>query len=144
MKRSFLSLAAPFTLALAALSLVACEEPQAAADPPELAVDGPDDTEDGSDPVATGAWVPLLLETRAGTSAEGWSFAAEALVPAEEADIVLFSWDCGARGRWVTLVGVEDVEVCPTGADGSADLEDYWQRDGDHRWTKLGRRSGWV
>ena len=49
--------------------------------------------------------VALVLETRSGESDYGWSFARNASVPAEEADLTIFSSDCGARGRWVTLKG---------------------------------------
>ena len=49
-----------------------------------------------------GQLITLLLETREGTGSMGFSFS-QGMVPAAEADLVLSSWDCGARGRWVTV-----------------------------------------
>lgn len=45
----------------------------------------------------------LTLEQRAGESARGWSIATGTLVPASDADLTISSFDCGARGRWVSL-----------------------------------------
>lgn len=47
--------------------------------------------------------IRLTLNKRAGRSDEGWSFASQSLVPADQADLTLSSADCGARGRWVFL-----------------------------------------
>jgi len=103
-------------LFLSALSLAAC--------------DGAPDASDGADDLLPSHRAhpedsfELTLPSRDGTAPTGWSFAAGTLVPAEAADLLLSSSDCGARGRWVYLTGaasscraeedggVPDVESC--------------------------------
>jgi len=64
--------------------------------------------------------VVLRLATRDGISSQGWSFSEGDLVDAEDADLLLSSWDCGARGRWVSLV-VQGHELCHADLDGGLD-----------------------
>jgi hypothetical protein len=78
---------------------------------------GEPDTHD--DWTTTGA-IPLFLETRSGTSSTGWSFSANDVVDAANAHLVLSSWDCGARGRWVRLEG-QGIEFCHATEDGALD-----------------------
>jgi len=77
------------------------------------AVYAPGEAEEDADPPLT----QLTLETRDGSSATGWSFAEGALVEAERADLVLMSWDCGARGRWVQLRS-DHVDLCTVQGEG--------------------------
>jgi len=81
-----------------------------------------------------------MLETRDGSGTQGWSFAAGGLVPTAEADLHVSSFDCGARGRWVTLDGADGVELCtasgcsrslPAGGSDGAFHEDFEIRRGD-------------
>lgn len=95
-------------LFLAALSLAACEGAPGASD--EV------DDDLASHRAHFDGEIVLTLPEREGNAPYGWSFAAEALVPARHADLVLSSFDCGARGRWVSLVGL--AQVCAPDEDG--------------------------
>jgi len=55
--------------------------------------------------------ITLTLETRSGTGTQGWSFERHELVPASAADLLVSAFDCGARGRWVSLES-STVEFC--------------------------------
>ena len=88
-----------------------------------------DDADEGDDAEAGGesgrvqaGEVRLRLETRDGRASEGWSLTEGAVVDAEEADLLLSSWDCGARGRWVQLEA-QGVDLCDATVDGEVDLE---------------------
>lgn len=60
----------------------------------------------------------LSLDTDNGESATGWSFAQDAVVPREQADIVLFGSGCrGAVGVYVSSKQ-DDVDVCLSDASG--------------------------
>lgn len=105
-------------LALVTALGTACEPPAPAGDESaatplrDHADDAPEPSaEDSGHDVQEGDVLVLTLESRSGTSALGWSFAAGGLVPAEQADLLLSSFDCGARGRWVQLVAA-DGELC--------------------------------
>lgn len=67
--------------------------------------------------------VALQLETREGNSRLGYSFAAKALVGGDDADLLLNAFDCGARGRWVNLIG-NDVRFCRTAAQSTESCDD--------------------
>jgi len=60
------------------------------------------------------------LEERTGTAPMGWSFSLGRPVPAAEADLTLFAFDCGARGRWVQLAS-RNARLCPRGPAWNAD-----------------------
>lgn len=79
-----------------------------------------DAEEDGLDRVEPGREIWLTLETREGMASQGWSFSEDALVEADHAHIVLSSFDCGARGRWVTLEA-QDADICPATPEGDLD-----------------------
>lgn len=101
-------------------------------------------------PAALPGRIPLLLDTRSGTSTLGWSFAQQGLVPAKDADLVLTSSDCGARGRWVMLEGTGTVELCTFEEQDTIvgicapDLEiggsDVWMEPGDRLVVRIGDR----
>lgn len=93
------------------LGAVACAPDEG---PPVTGVDDGGTEEPAGPTVAT-----LLLPTRDGTSPTGWSIDARREVPEEEADLVLASWDCGARGRWVEL-RAPDGQVCAAEACGTS------------------------
>jgi len=82
----------------------------------------PDAAVDSEDAEAVVDEIVLVLETRDGTGSQGWSFGENGLVDADEAHLVLSSWDCGARGRWVTMEA-RGVELCLATADGALDAE---------------------
>ena len=86
--------------------------------------------------------VTLTLETRQGESRLGYSFAERKLV--EGVGIRLSAWDCGARGRWVDLIGYgaqfcahtsPDCEwwdsVLPAGGSGGAFEGEVWVKQGE-------------
>ena len=56
--------------------------------------------------------VTLRLETRSGTGIIGASLAPIGSAPLSQAHLTIFSFDCGARGRWVSIVGGERVTFC--------------------------------
>ena len=86
----------------------ACEAPDVEA----LPASAPDSAAPKAERVA------LQLETRDGDSRLGYSFAANAQVDSHAADLLLNAFDCGARGRWVNLVG-NDVRLCHTAEQSS-------------------------
>lgn len=74
------------------------------------------------DESTTQARIDLDLETRAGVGTRGWSLERDQTVDADQADLVLSSWDCGARGRWVMLEG-RGVDLCLGNDAGEPDLD---------------------
>lgn len=58
--------------------------------------------------------VELRLETREGESALGYSFMTRTRMPLGESDLHVSAFDCGARGRWVDLVGTRGIAFCAT------------------------------
>lgn len=96
-----------------------CAEPDATSrDTPED-VAGTDHSQSADHPVSqsdgtantASSVIQLRLETRTGTSTQGWSFDTESTTDSAQADLLLSSTDCGARGRWVTLQS-DTVEFC--------------------------------
>lgn len=92
-------------------------------------LDNGEDREDGEDADDTEeaqtvlpGEVRLRLETRDGRATEGWSLSEGSLVEAEDADLLLSSWDCGARGRWVQLEA-QGVDLCHAAPDGGVDVD---------------------
>lgn len=58
----------------------------------------------------------IRLEQRAGLSTTGLGFASKvAIVEQASASILVFSYDCGARGRWVDLHAGEGYTFCARG-----------------------------
>jgi hypothetical protein len=108
----------PRSLALASLLLTACGPgPDGAGDLSGARTPGAEHPPEQA--IAPGVEVPadmdeirIVLTKREGQSEVGWSFAADGLVPAEEADLTLSSADCGARGRWVFL-DANGLRLCP-------------------------------
>jgi hypothetical protein len=59
----------------------------------------------------------LRLEQRAGLGSEGLAVTPLVRpVPAPEAQVLLSSFDCGARGRWVFLESVRATRLCASSA----------------------------
>lgn len=55
----------------------------------------------------------IRLEQRSGLGAAGLTFSPKvSTVPQLDAQVLVSSFDCGARGRWVDLVGGSDVTFC--------------------------------
>jgi len=74
----------------------------------------------------------LRLEERTGTAASGWALAPVGRLPAERAHLTLNAWDCGARGRWVQILGGKNVTFCSRGK--APRIEDVSTDDADCLW----------
>lgn len=74
----------------------------------------------------------LRLDERTGTAAIGWALAPVGRLPAERAHLTLNAWDCGARGRWVQILGGKNVEFCSR--DQATRIEDVATDDADCIW----------
>lgn len=82
-------------------------------------------------PLAT--TLALRLDERSGTSAVGWALAPVGRLPAEAAHLTLNAWDCGARGRWVQILGGKNVTFCER--EKATRVEDVSTDDAECFWS---------
>ena len=75
----------------------------------------------------------LRLDERSGTAAVGWALAPVGRLPAEAAHLSLNAWDCGARGRWVQILGGKDVTFCER--EKATRIEDVRTDDAECFWN---------
>lgn len=75
----------------------------------------------------------LRLDERSGTAAVGWALAPVGRLPANAAHLSLNAWDCGARGRWVQILGGKNVTFCER--EKATRIEDVSSDDADCFWN---------
>ncbi len=68
-----------------------------------------------------------------GTAAVGWALAPVGRLPAEAAHLALNAWDCGARGRWVQILGGKNVTFCAR--EKAARIEEVSTDDAECFWN---------